>query len=140
MVETKAHTNLDTVVQSLGVRVREAPTPKGTWGIYDKPRHLITISPGLNQAQYRSTLAHELGHARYGHHGHHPKTEKLADKWAAKKLITFDLLLEQAQFTLATSEIAAQLNVMPWVVEAFVNTLNAKQVVEMMNQIAEFQA
>ena len=140
MVETKAHTNLDTVVQSLGVRVREAQTPKGTWGIYDKPRHLITISPGLNQAQYRSTLAHELGHARYGHHGHHPKTEKLADKWAAGKLLNFDMILEQAQFTLATSEIAAQLNVMPWVVEAFVNTLNAKQVVEMMNQIAEFQA
>ena len=140
MDQTTAHTNLNATAEALGVRVREAPTPNGLWGIYDKPRHLITLSPGLSEAQYRSTLAHEIGHARYGHHGHHPKTERLADKWAAGKLLNFDMILEQARFTLATSEIAAQLNVMPWVVEAFVNTLNAKQVVEMMNQVAEFQA
>lgn len=140
MDQTKSLTSLSGLADAIGVRVREAPTPDGLWGIYDHPRNLITICPGLSEPQFRSTLAHELGHARYGHHGHHPKNERMADKWAAGKLLNFDMILEQAQFTLATSEIAAQLNVMPWVVEAFVNTLNAKQVVEMMNQIAEFQA
>lgn len=140
MDQTIFHTSLDPLVDSLGVRVRHAPTPKGLWGIYDHPRNLITLSPGMNSAQYRSTLAHELGHVRYGHHGHHAKTERLADKWAAGKLLNIDMVLEQAKFTIDTKELSAELNVMPWVLATFIETLSAKQVVSMMNHVAEFRA
>lgn len=120
--------------------MRTAPTPGDLWGIYDKRYRLITIKPGLGRAQYRSTLAHELGHAYYGHTGHHPKTERLADKWAAGKLLNFDDVLHHAKGTIDTGELAAQLEVMPWVLETYVRTLNAGQVVEMMNELTEIYA
>lgn len=94
----------------------------------------------MNSAQHRSTLAHELGHAHYEHHGHHPKNESKADKWAARQLLSFDQVLDCARTTLSASQIALNLNVMPWVVEAFVNTLDAEQVVSMMNQVSEHHA
>lgn len=118
--------------------MRTAPTPGDLWGIYDKRHKLITIKPDLGISQYRSTLAHELGHAHYGHSGHHPKTERLADKWAAKKLLSFHSVLEGARYSTNTSELSAHLEVMPWVLETFVNTLTASQVVSMMNQVAVF--
>lgn len=108
--------------------MRSAATPEDLWGIYDHPHRLITIKPGLARIQYRSTLAHELGHAHYGHHGHHPKTERQADKWAARKLLNFDMLLEHSMETIDNRELSASLEVLPWVLKSFVATLNEKQV------------
>ncbi|WP_417372965.1 ImmA/IrrE family metallo-endopeptidase [Glutamicibacter protophormiae] len=140
MGTTKCQTNLNEIAQEFGVHVRSAPTPGNLWGIYDKRHKLITIKPGLGRAQYRSTLAHELGHAHYGHSGHHRKTERLADKWAAKKLLTVESVLDAARYSNDTGALAAHLEVMPWVLETFVDTLNARQAVFMMNQAAEFLA
>lgn len=140
MATTKCQTNLSEIALELGVHVRTAPTPGNLWGIYDKRHKLITIRPGLGVAQYRSTLAHELGHAYYGHSGHHRKTERLADKWAAKTLLTVNAVLDVARYYTDTGEISAHLEVLPWVLETFVDTLSAQQVVSMMNQIAEYHA
>lgn len=38
----------------------------GRKGWYDHPTRTISTRRGMNIAQYRSTLAHELGHAHYG--------------------------------------------------------------------------
>ena len=124
----------------MGVTVRSALVPDGLWGFYDRRYRLVTIKSTLGPIQYLSTLAHELGHAYYGHSGHHPKNESKADKWAARQLLTFDQVLDCARTTLSASQIALNLNVMPWVVEAFVNTLDADQVVSMMNQVSEHHA
>lgn len=137
---TNCPTNLRHAAERLGVTVRIAAVPEGLWGIYDKRHHLITVKPGLGHAQRISTLAHELGHAHYGHHGHHPKHEHLANKWAARHLLTFEGLMAHSRETLDTGALAANLNVMPWVIESFVNTLTAGQVVEIMNHVASVHA
>lgn len=61
-------------------------------GVYEHDVRSITLNAWLNGEQMRSTLAHELGHAWYGHtwtgdpHGNR-QHERLADEWAAKFLI-----------------------------------------------------
>lgn len=122
---------LEETAKSLGVTVRSAPTPCNLWGVYDHPYRLITIKPGLAKIQYRSTLAHELGHAYYGHHGHHPRTERQADRWAAKRLLDYDTVLTAATENLEIRELSAALEVMPWVLKSFVSTLNEKQILKM---------
>lgn len=122
---------------SLGVRIREAAVPLGLWGIYDHRRRLITLKPGLGFAQRQSTLAHELGHATYGHTGHHPKTERIADKWAAKKLLNLDLILHHARDTQDARELSANLDVMPWVLDTFVSLLSEREIRWLLRKIRE---
>lgn len=124
---TTCQTNLSHLADSLGVHVRTAPTPAGLWAVYDHRHELITMRPGLGSNQYISTLAHELGHAHYGHIGHSAKAERQADRWAAKKLLTFQALSEAADLTLDTTAVAAELGVLPWVVKTFIGTLDIHQ-------------
>lgn len=91
----------------------------------------------MGRPQLISTFAHELGHARYGHSGHDPKTERLADKWAAQKLLTVDLIKEHSSVNLETPALAASLGVLPWVVERFIDTLSITQTLDLMNHVAE---
>lgn len=94
----------------------------------------------MGRPQHISTLAHELGHAHYGHSGHHPKTERLADKWAARKLLSVDLIKEHSVNSMETTAIAASIGVTPDVVQTFIGTLNFRQAVELMNYAAELHA
>ncbi|MFD6094011.1 ImmA/IrrE family metallo-endopeptidase [Oerskovia sp. NPDC060338] len=61
-------------------------------GVYEHDVRTVTINAWLNGEQARSTLAHELGHAWYGHtwtsapHDDN-EHERLANEWAAKFLI-----------------------------------------------------
>ena len=109
------------------MRVRTAPTPAAHWGVYDHQHRLVTLTPGLGPVQYRSTLAHELGHAHYGHTGHLPKNENHADQWAARALLSFEMLYEAARLPAGIPELAAELDVLPWVVKSFVNTLGLEE-------------
>lgn len=137
MLATKSITRLEAYAESLEVRIREATLPAGWWGLYDHRHRLITLRPGLGLAQRRSTLAHELGHATYGHHGHNPKTEIIADKWAARMLLNIDLLLEHSKATTDIRELAATLEVMPWVIETFVNLLTEAEIRWLIGEIKE---
>lgn len=121
----------------MGVRVRLAPPPGTMWGIYEHKHKLITLRPRMGRAQLITTFAHELGHAHYGHTGHHPKTERLADKWAAKKLLTVDLIKEHSVVSMEATAIAASLGLLPEVVRTFLNTLTLQQGIELMNHVAE---
>lgn len=91
----------------------------------------------MGKPQLISTLAHELGHAHYGRTGHHPKAERLADKWAARKLLSVDLLKEHSVNSTEVTTIAASIGVMPDVVQTFIDTLNFRQAVDLMNHVAE---
>lgn len=97
------------------------------------------MKPGLGPVQYRSTLAHELGHAHYGHTGHLRKNEHRADMWAARKLLTFEMLTDAARITLDTGGLAAEMDVLPWVVHAFVSTLDFDQTQELLEQARRHQ-
>ncbi|GAA3297759.1 ImmA/IrrE family metallo-endopeptidase [Glutamicibacter nicotianae] len=137
MVTTNYLTNLENLSDQMGVRVRTAPAPGDWWGVYDRRRKLITLRPKLARWQYDSTFAHELGHAYFGHHGHHPKTELLANRWAACRLITFERLLEHAATTFDKKALAASLGVMPWVIDAFEETLTYSQKLVVSERLSE---
>lgn len=108
------------------------------WGLYDHTLKLVYLAPDLGAAQYRSTLAHELGHAFYGHQGHgHLKQEHLADRWAARQLIAVEDLLDSSTLVMDVGEMAATLGVMPWVVKAFTESLNAEELSHILREFHE---
>lgn len=79
--------------RELGVRlVRHTG---GAKGCYHHPTRTISTRRGMSITQYRSTLAHELGHAYYGDeptgNGHYDqRQEARADEYAARLLIPRD--------------------------------------------------
>lgn len=109
--------DLEVFAADLGVSITEAPTVNGHWGEYLDDLRLIVLTPGLGPAQYRSTLAHELGHAFYRHTATIPLWERQADAFAASILLTQEDVAQAAIFHETTEGIAAELGVLPWVVE-----------------------
>lgn len=130
-------TNLEQLAHDMGVRVRYAPPPGTMWGVYEHRLRLVTLRPGMGMPQLVTTFAHELGHAYYGHTGHHPKTECMADRWAARKLLTVNLLKEHSAGSPEIMEVAASLGVLPKVVEKFIDSLSMSETVDLMNYMAE---
>lgn len=126
---TNFRTNPDEMARQLGVRVRTATTPPGCWGVWDKSRRLITLTPGMAPLQRTSTLWHELGHAYLGHDGRATgKQEAQADRFAARHLITFAELLSAVREDPRRSVVAQRLGVLPWVLDAYVRMLSDVQV------------
>lgn len=69
----------------------------GPKGYYDHTTRTISTRRGMSIAQYRSTLAHELGHAHYGHQQARmahldTRHERQADEFAAELLLTEELV------------------------------------------------
>lgn len=80
---------------SLGVAVEVCRLPRSIDGEYVHARRLIRIQRGLLTRPYRSTLAHECGHAVFGDMPTrfgpmHMKQERRAQTWAAMALIDLD--------------------------------------------------
>lgn len=128
---TRVRTNSRSLALQMGVRVRTAVTPHGWWGVYDHPRRLITLRPGLAPIQFECTLMHELGHAHYGHVGVSGKQELLANRWAAHRLIDFDMVVEAAAIEQASAAVAASLGVLPSVLQTYLQTLTKDQLQEL---------
>ena len=74
----------------------------------------ILIRHNLDPATRVCAIAHELGHAHYGHNCSAPRFEYQADRWAAKQLldgrVTHDLLRE---YRTRPGALAAELGVTP---------------------------
>lgn len=75
--------------QRLRIIERAGPTRGG----YDPATRTIRLDPGMSRRTTRSVLAHELGHAFLGHvlaptQAIRAQQERLADEWAASRLIT----------------------------------------------------
>lgn len=115
------------LAREMEVRVRVAVTPPGWWGAYDHERRLITLRPGMGPVQQHCTLMHDLGHAHYGHVGVTPKQELLANRWAAYRLIELDRVLEVASLVQSSSAVAAELGVLPSVLETYLKTLTTSE-------------
>ncbi len=105
--------DLDDIAHRMGVRVIDGAPPHGWWGAYIHAYRTVVLRHDLGPQQRRSTLAHELGHAHYGHTGHHPSQEKLADRWAASLLIDETALVEALPHAPTIPALSAELGVMP---------------------------
>ena len=98
---TITNPDLARLAERLGVRlVRHNGGPKG---YYRHSTQTISTRRGLSIAEYRSTLAHELGHAAYGDeptgNGHYDQRQECrADRYAARLLIHHDDLDSWCRF------------------------------------------
>lgn len=75
----------------LGVRIEERRLPSGLCGVYYEPARLIILDESMPDFQRRSTLCHELVHARYHDSGcgtsYGAKAERRARRETALRLI-----------------------------------------------------
>lgn len=80
----------------------------------------IKVRDGLPYRKTRSLIAHELGHAYYGHTVSTPKNERQADSYAAQILITEEAY-RRAEEAYGTSieKLAYELDVMPSIITAW---------------------
>ncbi|MDK8693620.1 ImmA/IrrE family metallo-endopeptidase [Corynebacterium sp. MSK158] len=81
---------LHLLAESMGVQLQRHTGGRPGW--YDHHRRIISTRRGQSISQYRSVLAHELGHAAHGDaptgNGHFDqRQERRADEYAARLLI-----------------------------------------------------
>lgn len=81
----------------------------------------IVVRSGLPVIGDRSALAHEIGHAAYGHSSDSAKHEKQADRFAAVNLIDFDKCLDAMRATPDEYKVALELGVTRRILRAFLN-------------------
>lgn len=82
---------LHLLAESMGVQLRRHTGGPPGW--YDHHRRIISTRRGQSIGQYKSVLAHELGHAAHGDtptgNGHYDqRQERRADEYAARLLIS----------------------------------------------------
>lgn len=116
--------NLELIAQDLGVRITRGALPAGWWGSYNHRTLTITLHRSLGPVQYKSTLAHELGHAHHRHETSTPGNEWQASVWAARTLIQHDQFLEAAYAADRVAGVANILEVMPADVETYMHIMS----------------
>lgn len=103
----------------LGVGIAYAALPAPRRGFYSPTKSLIVLSTALTLLQRWETLAHELGHAYYGHDCTSPTNE--AQAWRRAAFLTVD----PARYAIAESihphpsAIANELDLTPALIEAW---------------------
>lgn len=80
----------------LEVKVRFEPLRNAS-GLWVPEARTILLRPGMRRILERTVLAHELGHAYFGHFDDRPKHERQADRFAAWHLIDCDELREVSE-------------------------------------------
>lgn len=103
-------------------KVYELPLSSNLEGGYDATNNRILISDRLTPVQRRCVLAHEISHARHHDVGCkcNSATERRADMEAARMLVN-QLEYQSAEIIFDGDEyaIARELNVMPWIIQAY---------------------
>lgn len=89
---------LTQLAADMGIEIIETKLV-GKDGAYNHARGQIKLHRGMNERTARSVLAHEIGHAVYGHTATpfgpiHGRQERQANEWAANHLITLDAYRE----------------------------------------------
>lgn len=77
-------------ISELGITIKPLPArlfERGWWGAYDHAERSIYLWPSLGALQARSSLCHELAHAKHGHVGQVDEQEREAEMTAADQLI-----------------------------------------------------
>lgn len=79
---------LESLSHEMGITVIETSKLGSTLNAcFHPPTQTIFIKIGLDPVTRRCAIAHELGHAHYGHNCSTPGAERQADEWAAQQLL-----------------------------------------------------
>lgn len=110
-----------------------AHLPDGKRGHTDHDNRTVTLTLGMNQAERRSTIAHEVEHVRRGPVPAYLKAreERVVDDLAARRLIPFPRLVEALVWAYDDHELAEELWVDVEVVRARLDGLTAGESVEL---------
>lgn len=84
---------LEELINRAGVRIVETSQLKGDLNAcYHAPSQTIIVQWNLDPVTRRCAIAHELGHAHYGHDCSTQRAEIEADDWAAKELLPISMV------------------------------------------------
>lgn len=97
----------------LGIAVKYASLDQPLRGAYLPEHSLIIIDKALTLPQRRETLAHELGHAHYGHDCTTPTTEAQAWRRAAHLTVNPDAYARAERLNPHPAAIALELDLTP---------------------------
>jgi Zn-dependent peptidase ImmA (M78 family) len=109
----------------LGVKVHIAEMDGDLRGFYSHRHRVIVVRLGMSRAQLNETLAHELGHAFYGHEcttAQMAEQERQADRRGALLLVDPDAYAAAEAFNPHVNHIAAELELTPHVIEVWRST------------------
>lgn len=104
--------DLDAHAEGLGARVCYTDR-MSRWGRYDAQSHTIWLLDGMGVAQWRTTFAHELGHAHWGHAYGGPRQERQADVYAVALLVPPERWAWASASVDTPQALAQELGVMP---------------------------
>ncbi|ARC56037.1 hypothetical protein AS850_02980 [Frondihabitans sp. 762G35] len=110
------------IAASLGLRIHASHLPAGILGMFSSAEGRIYFDLHLTPHERRSVIAHELGHAYYGHdcdHGESSAQERQADAYAAALLVDPYDYAELERISADAHYIAEELGVTEDVVYAF---------------------
>lgn len=85
-------------------------------GCYVPDLARIYFDLGITLPERRSAIAHELGHAHFGHDCDDPASERQADTYAATLLVEPEWYAELEQINHDAEWIADEMNVAPWII------------------------
>lgn len=102
-----------------GLEVHGAHLEGDKIGVYAPELRRIYFDLDLSAAERRSVIAHEIGHAHYGHVCDSTWNERQADTFAATLLINPAWYAELEVINSDASWIAEEMNVAPWVIEDY---------------------
>lgn len=77
-------------ISEFGITIKPLPArlfERGWWGAYDHDNRSIYLWPSMGALQARSSLCHELAHAKHGHVGQVEAQEREAETTASEQLI-----------------------------------------------------
>ncbi len=101
--------------------------PAGVKGLTDIETKTIWISNRLNQAERRSTIAHEARHVALGHAECDPETDAQVEQEASRALIPLSELLRVLPWARNTTEAAEELWVDTDLLRARLNHLHPSE-------------
>ena len=102
----------------MGIKVVESS--KDRFGYFCRDTGTIVVPTGVPARLRRSMIAHELGHAVYGHTVSDAKAERQADEYAARLLITEkEYRRAETMFGQDVDTLAYELNVTPSLIIAW---------------------
>jgi Zn-dependent peptidase ImmA (M78 family) len=104
----------------LGIRVEEQAL-QTTNGLWIAGERLIILRSRMRAVQFRSTLAHELGHVVLAHFDDRPKHEIQADRFAAENLIDLRECRTLMKWLPDCHNLAAELNVTTRLMRVYLN-------------------
>lgn len=100
----------------MGLEVHGAHIPRPKVGAYFPDLKRIYFDLALTYAERRTVIAHEIGHAHYGHTCDSEKNERLADRYAATLLVNPEWYAELEQINHDAEWIADEMIVAPYVI------------------------